>query len=212
MTNALLLRRRGMIQAQQGGGGPYDAEVQYLETDGNAYINLGRANLSILQWEAKIGFSSSNNTRRFLLAYNNIALLHYCEINVNNVFGAFIGSQSASVTSPALNPDVLYDATFVINGNTSVQTEITIGGQVYTNSSTSAQGNDNNNIYIFRLANSFTGIGQRIGRNRLYMGGQLLVDLIPVRVGQVGYMYNRVTDQLLGNSGTGDFVLGPDIQ
>ena len=36
------------------------------------------------------------------------------------------------------------------------------------------------------------------------------VDLIPVRVGQVGYMYDKVSGQLFGNVGTGDFGLGPD--
>ena len=35
-------------------------------------------------------------------------------------------------------------------------------------------------------------------------------DLIPVRVGNVGYMYDKVSRQLFGNSGTGDFILGPD--
>ena len=36
-------------------------------------------------------------------------------------------------------------------------------------------------------------------------------DLIPVRVGQVGYMYDRVSKKLFGNAGTGAFVLGPDV-
>ena len=40
---------------------------------------------------------------------------------------------------------------------------------------------------------------------------QKLRDLIPVRKNGVGYMYDRVSGQLLGNSGTGDFVLGPDV-
>jgi len=39
----------------------------------------------------------------------------------------------------------------------------------------------------------------------------LLIDMIPVRVGQVGYMYDKVSKQLFGNAGTGDFVLGPDV-
>ena len=36
-------------------------------------------------------------------------------------------------------------------------------------------------------------------------------DYIPVRVGQVGYMYDRVSRRLFGNAGTGAFVLGPDV-
>ena len=37
-----------------------------------------------------------------------------------------------------------------------------------------------------------------------------ILDLIPVRVGDVGYMYDRVSGQLFGNQGTGDFIIGPD--
>ena len=36
------------------------------------------------------------------------------------------------------------------------------------------------------------------------------MELIPVRVGQVGYLYDKISGQLFGNQGTGDFVLGPD--
>lgn len=38
-----------------------------------------------------------------------------------------------------------------------------------------------------------------------------ILDLIPVRVGNVGYMYDKVSGQLFGNAGTGDFILGPDV-
>lgn len=38
-----------------------------------------------------------------------------------------------------------------------------------------------------------------------------IIDFIPVRVGQVGYLYDRVSGQLFGNSGTGAFIVGPDV-
>lgn len=44
--------------------------------------------------------------------------------------------------------------------------------------------------------------------------GELVFDGIPVRVGSgaeaVGYLYDKVSDSLLGNLGSGSFVLGPD--
>jgi hypothetical protein len=40
--------------------------------------------------------------------------------------------------------------------------------------------------------------------------GILVRDLIPVRVGNVGYMYDKVSGKLFGNAGTGSFILGPD--
>jgi hypothetical protein len=48
----------------------------------------------------------------------------------------------------------------------------------------------------------------------LYHGGALARDYIPVRVGSgagaVGYLFDRVSGQLFGNAGTGDFTIGPD--
>jgi hypothetical protein len=44
----------------------------------------------------------------------------------------------------------------------------------------------------------------------IYSNGSLVHDYIPVRVGQAGYLYDKVSKTLLGNSGTGSFVLGPD--
>ena len=46
--------------------------------------------------------------------------------------------------------------------------------------------------------------------NMLDKDDNLMAELIPVRVGTVGYMYDRVSGRLFGNSGTGAFVIGPD--
>ena len=40
---------------------------------------------------------------------------------------------------------------------------------------------------------------------------ELILDIIPVRKGATGYMYDKVSEQLFGNNGTGSFVLGPDV-
>ena len=40
--------------------------------------------------------------------------------------------------------------------------------------------------------------------------GDVVHEFIPVRVGSVGYMYDKQTKQLFGNLGTGSFTLGPD--
>jgi hypothetical protein len=42
--------------------------------------------------------------------------------------------------------------------------------------------------------------------------GVLTEHFIPVRVGTTGYMYDKVSGQLFGNVGTGDFILGADKQ
>ena len=40
---------------------------------------------------------------------------------------------------------------------------------------------------------------------------KILIDLIPVRIADEGFMYDRVSGKLFGNVGTGKFILGPDI-
>ena len=73
-------------------------------------------------------------------------------------------------------------------------------------------------IDIFGFSNYTDGIPKNntCGRGRchyfkIYDGNILLFDAIPVRVGDVGYMYDKVSGQLFGNAGTGEFVLGADI-
>ena len=40
--------------------------------------------------------------------------------------------------------------------------------------------------------------------------GVVTNQLIPVRIGTTGYIYDKVTGKLYGNAGTGDFILGND--
>jgi hypothetical protein len=54
-------------------------------------------------------------------------------------------------------------------------------------------------------------ISIKISASQIWQDDTLVLDLIPVRKGNVGYMYDRVSGQLFGNQGTGEFVLGPDL-
>ena len=46
---------------------------------------------------------------------------------------------------------------------------------------------------------------------RAVHSGTVVRDMFPVRVGQVGYLYDRVTGGLFGNAGSGSFLLGADL-
>lgn len=46
--------------------------------------------------------------------------------------------------------------------------------------------------------------------NAKHADGSPVCDLIPVRKGSTGYLYDRVSGRLYGNAGTGSFILGPD--
>ena len=51
----------------------------------------------------------------------------------------------------------------------------------------------------------------RLHSFRISENGVSVLDLIPVRVGDEGFMYDKVSGRLLGNSGSGRFILGPDL-
>ena len=68
-----------------------------------------------------------------------------------------------------------------------------------------------NTQHVYLFGNGKYSHSVRIAWCKFYDGDTLIRDLIPVRVGQVGYMYDRISKRLFGNSGTGTFILGPDV-
>ena len=70
-------------------------------------------------------------------------------------------------------------------------------------------------IFAASQENSISLEGQcakmKLYRCKIYENRTLIKDFIPVRIEQTGYLYDKVSRQLYGNSGSGNFVLGPDI-
>lgn len=69
-------------------------------------------------------------------------------------------------------------------------------------------------LYLFHFHTDYTGFsgaGFRCYGCKIYDGSNVVRDFIPVRKGTTGYMYDKVSEQLFGNAGSGDFILGPDI-
>ena len=66
----------------------------------------------------------------------------------------------------------------------------------------------NNATGVYQLGN-----GGRIRWATISDGnGNLLRDLVPVRIGREGYMLDQESGTLFANQGTGAFVIGPDIE
>ena len=195
----LLARRREMMGAS-GGSLPYDAQVEYLKGDGHAYIDLGtKGNLNtIIYVECEtpsegtyqcIAGSRSSNTNAITLIYGH---------NQSNAWR--FGAKTASVS---LSDDTSYIIQMDKNG-------VTVNGST-TSYSQTASFTTEKNLQVFFAGNiglsKFTGMVRAF---KLYDSAQLVIDLIPVRVGTTGYMYDRVSGTLFGNAGTGDFILGND--
>ena len=67
--------------------------------------------------------------------------------------------------------------------------------------------------YDFRISRREAPDGNTGGQiyyAKIIVDGVLVRDFIPVRVGQIGYLYDKVSGELFGNQGSGNFTLGPD--
>lgn len=53
--------------------------------------------------------------------------------------------------------------------------------------------------------------GLRIHHCKIWISDELVFDARPCRIGEEGFMYDAVTDQYLGNLGSGAFAVGPDV-
>ena len=178
---------------------PYDAEVEYLESTGTQYINLGDM--------AQVGDVFFFDFQKTALGSNRVIFGGATAVGLGR-FNLWQSSTSttANYYNPGITPDLLRHSVRFELVNTNGQ-NMQYDGASYTIGKCSTI---DANTTIFAMANYAKHIGRfyNFSQSR---GGVLIHDLIPVRVGTVGYMYDRVSGQLLGNSGTGDFIVGPDL-
>lgn len=200
-----------LVYDSASGGGitpvlPYDAEIEYLQSSGTQYIDTRLSpttnshviiecsnvrNASLENESFGYGVSGGQRFHMVAVAYWN-----------SNKFHAGCGTNLIYTTTAdtASHTFELYgNGTFVQDG-----TSYSIGSSVGIISDT---------MPLFaRLWNGSYQYsnGVRIHSFKWYESETLVLDLIPVRVGQVGYMYDKVSGELFGNSGSGLFTLGND--
>ena len=69
----------------------------------------------------------------------------------------------------------------------------------------------NLNIRLYCGAHNTNALACRFYSCTITQGNEVVMDLIPVRKSSIGYMYDRISGELLGNNGTGSFALGPNV-
>lgn len=176
---------------------PYDAEIEYLQSSGTQYIKTGVvANPGEISFE--VDCTIENNSGSSVYTTGGLHYIYQSSNSgirtggINNVISYTLGNRVTIIAS--------YD-----NQNRRI---ITIGNNVLTGTAYNAASGE---FVLLRIPNEPNCIG-KLYSTKVYLNSTLVRDMIPVRVGQVGYMYDKVSGQLFGNSGTGDFVLGPDKQ
>lgn len=190
---------------------PYDAEVEFLESSGTQYIDCDlyvASTSSETLWVGDCGYINTvYGGRQFVAAYDNPNYSHYCEFNSERKFGLGGAYINATVSNRSVNRVALRLSPST--STTTVYLDYGGAGQVLASTS-SYQSTTMGRFVLFRLDNGYGSTGVRIGANKLYFDGVLVRDFIPVRVGTVGYMYDRVSGTLFGNAGSGAFYVGPD--
>lgn len=199
---------------------PYDAEVEYLESSNGQYIDTGviinTGDYNFIADGMIFDFSSS------------IATIRWTESPTFCTYGCYVGSRDAIVAFYGNYQNLNYNNTIVFSGFQNKRKIYRFGeNQKFTIEDLNGTINasipvpfDNtlqNNTYSLRVFSFFTQGNQTTTHSkvRLYSfilkkGNKVVRDLIPVRKGNVGYMYDKVSGQLFSNGGTSNFILGPD--
>ena len=185
-------RRRGVGKSL-----PYDAEIEYLEDDGASFVRITLPFKNTWSWF--VDFMRLHNST----TYTAIVTSYPYKV------AFFTRSEGAVWTNGnenRINIIVPQNLRVQVEAN---QTQINYSwGGRNTMSAPSAY----QLTYFFLFSTSTTAFHQ----HRLYGAkikdndNKLVMDLIPVRKGNVGYMYDKISGQLFGNNGTGNFILGAD--
>ena len=185
---------------------PYDAEIEYLEANGTQYVDLGLKANQRTTIDIDFFATQSSNIRVFGARtdwrINAFVVSFYGAGDTRAIF-CYDNVSDSNVVQ--FNAD-LYDNNWhnaKSNGNGHISIDGINKQTNYTAFTTQY------NIILFGYNNAGTILCGNIRIRKCKIND---LDLIPVRIGQVGYMYDKVSNQLFGNSGTGDFILGPDIE
>ena len=208
-----------MIAARQiafGRGGkrlPYDAEVEYLESTGTQYIDTGyilntRSKLVLdVMWTA-ITHTTETAQQMGVVKWNDSGNYRTIFAQQMSTLAAFCADANPELSSNTY--DVHTYTADLPNKKCSISRS---GSARSANINTSLSGTFTKSFYIFARNNG--GVAELYCRCKIYSfkaydDSSLILDLIPVRKGNIGYMYNKVSGQLFGNTGTGAFIIGPD--
>jgi len=184
---------------------PYDAEIEYLESSGTQWIDTGIYPTNTIV--AKLKFMNLESTGNVIFGMydgeNNS--YRYFNFGKDSYFdtGEGVRKNRLIANNIKVHPNEIYEIELGNKYIKNIITDTIKYGTVYnfTFNKTLTLNNYNNNNF---------------SKNRWYHveifdNTTLILNLIPVRIGTRGYMYDKVSKQLFGNSGTGEFILGPDV-
>ena len=176
---------------------PYGAiPIKYLQSSGTQYIDTGIIPSSTIDITGNYCNNGSTGSYGFWGTYDSYYVLEHQNYGVFTKTSSYVeytlGNDFADITFAG--------NTLFVNGSQVGTVERGTGSTSYT-------------IPIFCLrvhGNIGWFSSMKLSFFKIYNGSNVVRDFIPVRVGQTGYLYDKVSKTLFGNNGTGDFIIGPD--
>ena len=185
---------------------PYTSKIEYLQTDGTQFFFM-QVDGSEATDAFYVDFQQTTNKNQAriicpIVSSTNAA----CQLYVNgsgkvaySFNGSWMGTNTAvGTTRHAVTLDYA-NKKITVDGE-----DTTISGSSTKNTGTVCLG------AVGKYGSNATFIG-KIWRLKMWRSGTLIHDWEPVRVGNIGYMYDNVTGDMIGNAGAGSFTLGPDV-
>lgn len=184
---------------------PYDSKVMYLQSTGTQYINTGvvPTNSTGLHVYAVL---SDNVDRYFIGSRKDGGNTRY---GIGHSSNGFYYCWNDYQTSNRLTGST---GEFYLNYNNDKKFISIYNDDNRTSNLPNLSFTPTHPIYVFGASgHNGGGAACKIYYMQITQNTTISMDLIPVRVGTVGYMYDKVSKTLFGNIGTGNFILGPDI-
>lgn len=197
----ILNRRRQMGNKEL----PYDCEIEYLECTGTQWINSNIQVSSNLSCQVTyITDAQHNQFGNPIIGSSSGSSKNYHVTLYNNKY--FYGTGTSERSSGSSNYNVKHTIKYnTLNGILNVDENI-------TDSYVSVTSNEGYIYFGYRTANNIYSINLKYYEIIIFdkNSNSILCHLVPVRIGTVGYLYDKISNKLYSNSGTGDFILGPD--
>jgi hypothetical protein len=214
-------RERAMIAAHQiafgkgaGAKKPYDAEIEYLESTGTQWIDTG-LDFDSGDWACDAFLTVTKSMNELYIISTKLAgvggVYSFAYTNLSEIRLAYSHNNAAyrSVSNDFFGQGFVWKSRFT-NGSQTLEV-----GKYALSANQQFKALTNPEAYSIIIGGMINygskGNGVRFGKIKISHNSVLVRDYIPVRVGNIGYMYDRVSGQLFGNQGTGEFVLGKDV-
>ena len=184
--------------------------IQYIESTGTQYINTGISGSVIgLNVETRVEFIEFGVERAICGVYDNGGVF---ELGTGSGGGMFLyNAPGFSAAYSGLNLNTVYD----IGGSmTNSDIILTINGNSSHSNKAPAIDGTNSNLIIFGHWWTQGGYPAKLKMYyfKIYQNGTLVRNFVPAKdLNGVVCMYDHVSGQFFYNSGTGNFVAGPDL-